>query len=79
MAGLAGRPRGKHSCQLAGPVSQALGAGAEGVDEGAVLGAEVAPTFFVRPCDRGRQAAQGVRAWRRGRRPAQEVGCGHAV
>ena len=34
-------PQGKHLRQLACAVAQALGAGAEGVDEGAVLGAEL--------------------------------------
>jgi len=52
-------PQGKHLRQLACAVAQALGAGAEGVDEGAVLGAELELDLLVGGVDKGCGAAVG--------------------
>ena len=59
MARLAGRPTGEQVSQLVGSVTQALGAGAEGVDKGSVPDAEVECGPFVRGVDKGCGAAVG--------------------
>jgi len=52
-------PQGKHFRQLACAVPQALGAGAEGVDKGAVLGAEFEFSLLVGCVDEWRGTAVG--------------------
>jgi transposase len=52
-------PQGKHLRQLSCAVAQALGAGAEGVDKGAVLGAEFEFSLLVGCVDEWRGTAVG--------------------
>jgi hypothetical protein len=64
MARLAGRPTGEQVSQLAGPVTQAPSAGAEGIDKGSVLGPEIEFGSFVGGVDKERETAP-----RKARRP----------
>ena len=52
-------PQREQVSQLAGPVTQALRAGAEGIHKGAVLGVEVELGLLVRGVDKGRGTAVG--------------------